>query len=102
MPAARFVRLETLEGVAAFHRQDRRQATASLQAAHGKLERLQVDDQALALLAGMGLPAREVTALLGAAAPLPAMRWHVRPSWPSELNCGFAGRQAGIKMVCLQ
>ena len=62
----RFVRLETLEGIAAFLRQDLPAAQASLQSALANWERLQVDDQALAMLAGMGLTATEVSSNLHA------------------------------------
>lgn len=58
--ACRFVRLEALEGISAFLRQDQRTAQTSLQSALAKWQRLQVSDEALALLAGMGFSAREV------------------------------------------
>jgi hypothetical protein len=57
---ARYVRLELLEGVAAFHAGARDAAKAKLAAAQAKWEQLQVSDDQLASLLAMGFGAAEV------------------------------------------
>jgi hypothetical protein len=59
----RYVRLELLEGVAAYHSGDLPGAWATLRAALRKLEQLQVPDEGLAELLTMGFTPSEVGAL---------------------------------------
>ena len=54
-----YVRLELLQGVAAFHSGDK-QASHHLSSALAKWQRLQVGDQALATLASMGFTTSQV------------------------------------------
>ena len=56
----RYVRLEMLEGVSAWYAGDRALAAQRLQSAREKWRQLQVSDDALASLAGMGFHTREV------------------------------------------
>ena len=58
----RYVRLELLEGVAAYLAGDRNRAQERLQAARAKWQQLQVSDDAVAMLLGMGFSTREVAA----------------------------------------
>ena len=58
----RYVRLELLEGVAAYLAGDRSRAQERLQAAQAKWQQLQVSDDAVAMLLGMGFSTREVAA----------------------------------------
>lgn len=60
LPVCSYVRLELLQGVAAFHSSDR-QAAHHLSSALAKWQRLQVDDEALATLASMGFTTSQVT-----------------------------------------
>ena len=59
----RYVRLELLEGVAAYLAGDRSRAQERLQAAQAKWQQLQVSDDSIAMLLGMGFSTREVLAL---------------------------------------
>lgn len=61
MGRARYVRLELLEGVAAYHAGDTRAARAKLGAAKAKWERLQLSDDCLAELLAMGFSNSEVS-----------------------------------------
>ena len=54
------MRLETLEGISAFHRSEHAAARALLCGAQAKWQRLQVSDVSLALLASMGFSALQV------------------------------------------
>jgi hypothetical protein len=56
-----YVRLELLEGVAAYHAGDKRAAREKLTAAHDRWKSLQLSDEALASLAGMGFGSREAS-----------------------------------------
>ena len=60
--SCRYVRLELLEGVAAWYAGDRSLARERLQAARAKWAQLQVSDDALASLANMGFRTAEVGA----------------------------------------
>lgn len=57
---ARYIRLELLEGVAAFYAGDKVTAKAALDGAQAKWQRLQVSDDRLAELLGMGFTTTEV------------------------------------------
>ena len=59
-PRPRYVRLELLEGVSAWCAGDRAAAEKSLTSARAKWAQLQMSDQALASLAGMGFRTGEV------------------------------------------
>ena len=71
MLLARYIRLELLEGVAAFYAGDRAKAKAALDSARAKWQRLQVSDDRLAELLGMGFTSTEVTSC-PAALPCPS------------------------------
>lgn len=58
----RYVRLELLQGVAAFH-SGNSQASHHLSSALAKWQRLQVCDEALAMLASMGFTTSQVTTM---------------------------------------
>ena len=58
----RYVRLELLEGVGAYHAGDKARAKAALDGALAKWERLQVSDERLAELLAMGFTSSEVQA----------------------------------------
>ena len=63
--ACSYVRLELLQGVAAFHSQDGREALRLLQSAQAKWQRLQVSDESLAALASMGFPTHQASFCAG-------------------------------------
>ena len=58
--ACSYVRLELLEGVAAFYSGNRVLARTKLQSAQGRWQKLQVPDERLAELLSMGFSDREV------------------------------------------
>ena len=57
----RYVRLELLEGIVAYHSGSKPMALQKLQSADAKWERLQVSDAHLASLAAAGFSTKEVT-----------------------------------------
>lgn len=61
---ATFLRLELLQGVAAFHGARQQEAQSHFAAAQEKLQRLQVDDTSLATLLSMGFSTQESTRAL--------------------------------------
>ena len=56
-----YVRLELLEGVAAYHSGDKDLARARLKASQARWQQLQVSDERLVELLSMGFDAHEVT-----------------------------------------
>ncbi len=69
----RYVRLELLQGVAAFHSGDS-QASLHLASALAKWQRLQVSDESLATLASMGFTASQVQTISPAVMPTVHLR----------------------------
>lgn len=62
MVTCSYVRLELLQGVAAFHSGDKH-AVKHLESAKAKWQRLQVSDESLAALASMGFSTHQVGTL---------------------------------------
>ena len=61
----RYVRLELLEGVAAYYSGDRTLARAKLRSSEQRWQQLQVSDERLAELMSMGFKSQEVRLSLG-------------------------------------